>query len=81
MRISIGTIYDIKNFVKGTIAESAPIIPFSAQKKYNIEIICEFIIKYFGQTERVQATPKMNIIRSFDVNNQVAKFLLFAVVF
>ncbi|XWV24481.1 mimivirus translation initiation factor 2 gamma subunit [Tupanvirus deep ocean] len=59
---------DIKNFVKGTCAESAPIIPLSAQKKYNIDVLCEFIIKYFGEVERVPSKPKMNVIRSFDVN-------------
>lgn len=30
---------EIKQFVKGTIAENAPIIPISAQLKYNIECI------------------------------------------
>ena len=59
---------DIKKFVKGTCAESSPIIPLSAQKKYNIDILCEFIIKYFGEMERIEAKPKMNVIRSFDVN-------------
>jgi translation initiation factor 2 subunit 3 len=59
---------DIKKFIKGTCAESAPIIPLSAQKKYNIDILCEFIIKYFGEFERPPANPKMNVIRSFDVN-------------
>lgn len=29
----------------GTIAEGAPIIPISAQLKYNIDVICEYIIK------------------------------------
>jgi translation initiation factor 2 gamma subunit (eIF-2gamma) len=28
----------IKNFVQGTVAESAPIIPISAQLKYNIDV-------------------------------------------
>lgn len=59
---------DIKNFVKGTCAESAPIIPLSAQKKYNIDVLCEFIVKYFGNIERTTSKPLMNIIRSFDVN-------------
>ena len=59
---------DILKFVKGTIAESAPIIPFTAQKMYNMDVFCEFIIKYFGLTDRLDTTPKMNIIRSFDVN-------------
>lgn len=59
---------DIKNFVKGTCAESAPIIPLSAQKKYNIDILCEFIVKYFDDVDRIVSKPKMNIIRSFDIN-------------
>jgi len=62
--------YDnIRTFVKGTCAESAPIIPLSAQKKYNIDVLCEYIDKYFGEVGRPDSdVPKMNIIRSFDVN-------------
>ncbi len=59
---------DIKKFVKGTCAESAPIIPMSAQKKFNIDVLCEFIVKYFGEVQRCNAPSKMNVIRSFDVN-------------
>ena len=29
----------------GTVAEGAPIIPISAQMKYNIEVVCEYIVK------------------------------------
>jgi len=29
----------------GTIAEGAPIIPISAQLKYNIDAVCEYIVK------------------------------------
>ena len=29
----------------GTVAEGAPIIPISAQLKYNIEVICEYVTK------------------------------------
>lgn len=32
-------------FVIGTVAEGAPIIPISAQLKYNIEVVCEYIVK------------------------------------
>ena len=59
---------DIKNFVKNTCAENAPIIPLSAQKKYNVDVLCEFILKYFGDVQRNVSKPKMNVIRSFDVN-------------
>ena len=29
----------------GTIAEGAPIIPISAQLKYNVDAVCEYIVK------------------------------------
>jgi len=32
-------------YIIGTIAEGAPIIPISAQLKYNIDVICEYIVK------------------------------------
>ncbi|KAM7041351.1 eukaryotic translation initiation factor 2 subunit 3, X-linked-like isoform 4-T4 [Molossus nigricans] len=32
-------------FVQGTVAEGASIIPISAQLKYNIEVVCEYIVK------------------------------------
>ena len=31
-------------FVQGTVAEGAP-IPIYAQLKYNIEVVCEYIVK------------------------------------
>lgn len=58
----------IKSFVKGSCAENSPIIPISAQKRYNIDILIQYIDRYFGNIERSDSTPKMNIIRSFDVN-------------
>lgn len=33
----------IVQFVQGTVADGAPIIPISAQLKYNIDVICENI--------------------------------------
>uniref|UniRef100_A0A914PHU0 Tr-type G domain-containing protein n=1 Tax=Panagrolaimus davidi TaxID=227884 RepID=A0A914PHU0_9BILA len=35
----------IKNFVQGTVADSAPIIPISAQLKYNVDAVCEYLCK------------------------------------
>jgi translation initiation factor 2 gamma subunit (eIF-2gamma) len=29
----------------GTIAEGAPVIPISAQLKYNIDVVCEYVTK------------------------------------
>jgi len=60
---------DIKKFVKGTIAEDAPIIPISAQLKYNIDVVAEYIVKKIPVPPRdFSASPRMIVIRSFDVN-------------
>lgn len=56
-------------FVKGTIAEGAPIIPISAQLKYNIDVICEYITKKIPVPVRdFTSEPRLIVIRSFDVN-------------
>ena len=36
----------------GTVAEGAPIIPISAQLKYNIEVICEYVTRKIPIPER-----------------------------
>lgn len=39
-------------FLPGTIAEGAPVIPISAQLKYNIDVVCEYITKKIPVPER-----------------------------
>jgi len=59
----------IQSFVHGTIAETAPIIPISAQLKYNIEVLCEYIVTKIPVPIRdFTSDPRLIIIRSFDVN-------------
>lgn len=59
----------IVKFVQGTVAEGAPIIPISAQLKYNIEVLCEYITKKIPVPVRDFASePHLIVIRSFDVN-------------
>src|SRR3989344_3935758 len=59
----------IKEFVKGTIAESAPVIPISAQHKININYLIEAIEKNFKTPKRnLEKEPLMLIARSFDIN-------------
>lgn len=51
------------------MADGAPVIPISAQLKYNIEVLCEYIVKKVPVPERDLASPpRLIIIRSFDVN-------------
>lgn len=57
------------NLKPGTVAEGAPIIPISAQLKYNIEVLCEYITKKIPvPTRDFKAEPRLIVIRSFDVN-------------
>merc|ERR1712137_958535 len=59
----------IKKFVKGTVAEKAPVVPISAQMKYNIDVVCEYIVKKIPVPFRdFTASPRLIVIRSFDVN-------------
>lgn len=53
----------------GTVAEGAPVIPISAQLKYNIEVLCEYIMKKIPvPTRDFMSAPRLIVIRSFDVN-------------
>ncbi len=59
----------IKGFVKGTIAENAPVIPISAQHKINLDVLLEAMDKVIPTPKRdPTAPPKMYVLRSFDVN-------------
>ncbi len=60
---------EIKEFVKGTCAEDAPIIPVSAQHGANIDILIESIDKKIKTPRRsVRKSPLMYVARSFDIN-------------
>ncbi|KAI1731641.1 elongation factor tu GTP binding domain-containing protein [Ditylenchus destructor] len=59
----------IRNFVEATVADSAPIIPISAQLKYNIDVICEYICKKVPVPLRdFTSDARLIVVRSFDVN-------------
>ena len=60
---------EIKEFVKGTTAENAPIIPVSAHHDANIDVLIEAIEKHIP-TPKLDPSkpPRMYIARSFDVN-------------
>jgi len=59
----------IKDFVKGSIAERAPVIPVSAQHKLNIDALIEGIEKTIKTPARTKnAEPIMHVLRSFDIN-------------
>jgi translation initiation factor 2 subunit 3 len=60
---------EIKTFIKGTVAENAPIIPISAQRGINIDVLLNAIQTIIPTPKRDETKPPMMfIIRSFDVN-------------
>ncbi len=61
----------IKEFVKGTIAENAPIIPISANSGVNIDKLIETIETHIvANTVRDTESPAlMHVARSFDINS------------
>ena len=64
----------IEAFVRGTVAESSPIVPISAQLKYNIDAVNEYVVKKIPiPTRDFLSSPKLIVIRSFDVNKPGAE--------
>ena len=59
---------DIKKFIKGTVADSAPIIPISAQRGYNIDVVVDYLCRIPIPMRDFISPPQMIIIRSFDNN-------------
>jgi translation initiation factor 2 subunit 3 len=59
---------EIKNFLKGTIVEDAPIIPISAQQEINIDKILEEICKLEIPERDIKSEPVFLVARSFDIN-------------
>ena len=62
--------YDsILKFIRGTVAGKSPIIPISAQLKFNIDAINDAIVNTIPIPPRdFSIDPHMIVIRSFDVN-------------
>ncbi|KAL9053415.1 MAG: hypothetical protein Q9162_004785 [Coniocarpon cinnabarinum] len=64
----------IKKFIRGTVADGSPIIPVSAQLKFNIDAVNEFLCSKVPVPPRdFTAAPQMMVIRSFDVNKPGAE--------
>jgi translation initiation factor 2 subunit 3 len=60
---------EIKDFVNGSIAEQAPVIPVSAQHKLNIDALIEAIENTIKTPVRTKNAPAiMHVLRSFDIN-------------
>ncbi|MUV89812.1 translation initiation factor IF-2 subunit gamma [Halapricum sp. CBA1109] len=59
----------IKEFVSGTVAEDAPIVPISAQADANIDVLIETVEEEIPTPDRdPEADAEMLVARSFDIN-------------
>ncbi|KAL7006355.1 eukaryotic translation initiation factor 2 subunit gamma [Cystobasidiomycetes sp. EMM_F5] len=64
----------ILDFVRGTVADSAPIVPISAQLRYNVDAVVEYIVKHIPVPVRdFTSDARLIVIRSFDVNKPGAE--------
>jgi len=60
---------EIVEFVKGTEAQGAPIIPVSAQHSVNIDAVIQALEEHIPTPSRDPSkSPSMYVVRSFDVN-------------
>lgn len=65
---------EIKDFLRGSVAENAPIIPVSAQQNINIDALIEAVEKHIPTPKRDAGKPPMMLVaRSFDVNKPGSK--------
>jgi translation initiation factor 2 subunit 3 len=60
---------DIQEFIDGTVAEDAPIVPISAQQGANVDVLIDAVEAEIPTPERdPDADPEMLVARSFDIN-------------
>jgi len=65
---------EIQKFIKGTFAEKAPIIPVSAQRDINIDLLVKTIQDTFKTPKRdSKKEPLFFVARSFDINKPGSK--------
>jgi translation initiation factor 2 subunit 3 len=59
----------IKAFIKGTVAENAPIVPISAQQNLNVDMVIQAIEETIPTPPRdIDKPPLLKVARSFDIN-------------
>jgi translation initiation factor 2 subunit 3 len=59
----------IQEFVEGTVAEGAPVVPISAQRGINVDSLIAALEEEIPTPDRdPDADPRMQVARSFDIN-------------
>tara|TARA_B100000029_G_scaffold309017_1_gene301624 strand:- start:770 stop:1696 length:927 start_codon:yes stop_codon:yes gene_type:complete len=66
---SLESYKEIKEFLKGSLLEDAPIVPVSAHHNRNVDLLIEAIEEIFPTPKKdLKNDFQMNIARSFDIN-------------
>jgi len=66
---------EIQEFVEGTVAEDAPIVPISAEQEINIDLVIDALESEIPTPDRdPDADPRMYAARSFDINRPGTKY-------
>jgi translation initiation factor 2 subunit 3 len=66
---SLESYREILKFIKGSIAEGAPIVPVSAQHNVNTDLLLHAVEEHIPTPSRDPSKPpRMFVVRSFDVN-------------
>ncbi len=63
----------IKDFIKGSTIEDAPIVPVMTNQNINIDVLLEKIANFKIPERDLKSNPIMYVVRSFDVNKPGAK--------
>ncbi|GGL49424.1 translation initiation factor 2 subunit gamma [Halocalculus aciditolerans] len=60
---------EIQEFVEGTVAEDAPVVPVSAEQEINLDLVIDALQREIPTPERdPDVDPRMYVARSFDIN-------------
>jgi len=68
--------YDaIQEFVEGTVAEDAPVVPLSAEREINVDLLIQALEEEIPTPTRdSDADARMHVARSFDINRPGTTF-------
>ena len=68
----------IKEFVKGSSIENAPVIPVMTNQGVNVDVLLEMITELPKPERDLEADPIMYVVRSFDINKPGSKLSNFS---
>jgi len=66
---------EIEEFVEGTVAEDAPVVPISAQQEVNMDLLMQAVEEAIPTPDRdPDADARVQVARSFDINRPGTTF-------